>query len=69
MAGICDMHRKDSLTLTPLPSIPPSLPSSLQTRADSYTDLLARAYGMAGICDMYGGDWEDAYDRLQKSAR
>lgn len=41
----------------------------VETRADAYTDLLARAYGMAGVCDMYGGDWEDAYDRLQKSAR
>lgn len=40
-----------------------------QKRAESYTELLSRCYGLAGVADLYGGDWEDAYDRLQKAAR
>lgn len=76
------MHRHQSHTASssPTPSYvnlnPPqnNTKQNLSTppkkkRAESYTELLSRCYGLAGVCDMYGGDWEDAYDRLQKAAR
>jgi hypothetical protein len=42
----------------------------LQSKAESYTNLMSRALGLTGVCEMMEGrDMDEAYHLLQKSAR